>query len=333
MKNLHFPLVVFITLFFIAGCTIKSKDQETIEPTLEPTQEVIITQEPTPTIPSYDVSLTILDEFNVPIPGARVTSGNQIDNIDDTGIWKATTQNSDYAVTVWAQGFLPQVLRTNLLPGNNNLNIILKADPFGLKPSEMVLKGYKLVFVEDFQDNVVDCIKDGNGNIIDDETNPGNKVLLVDLRNVDTVFTCSFGPVGIQDAIIEYDFRYPEIRYDDFVVNESYNWQGFGLTFRDKFSVEGYPLHVPWGSQIQIRDFSTDDWSFPIAVNRNILENQWYKITTIYNKNSVEVKIDNKSLFDYLNPPTMINSAPANFGAYGKALIQFDNVKMWVPSE
>ena len=163
--------------------------------------------------------------------------------------------------------------------------------------------------------------------------NPENYLLLVDLRNLDEGFTCSFGPTNIENAIIEVDFRYVDIRYDDFTEVEYYNWQGYSIQFRDGFKVEGYPLKWKWGPKLQILDFTEDDWKFPLSVDKSIQEARWYQLNTKYEGNKVEVRMDGSMQFTYLNPPSNINSDPAQIGAFSQAHIQFDNIKMWIPSE
>jgi hypothetical protein len=244
-------------------------------------------------------------------------------------------QSSEFSIDVWAQGYLSQDYSSVLEPGDHEITIQLFNDPFGLQMADLIVDGYELVFVEDFQDNISDCIIDGNGNVVIDDTNPENYLLYVDLRNLDDdeEFYCSFGPTNIEDAIIEADFRYVDIRYDDFKKDEYYNWQGYGIQFRDGFAVEGYPLQWEWGPDLYIIDFTEDEWKYPILVDRSIQETRWYKLNTKYDGKKVEVRIDDYLQFNFLNPPTMINTEPSSIYAFVQAHIQFDNIKMWVPIE
>ena len=168
--------------------------------------------------------------------------------------------------------------KTILHPCNrveNNIQIQLSEDPFGLEMSNLALDGYELVFVEDFQDNIANCVIEGNGNVVVDDTNPENYLLLVDLRNIDEGFICSFGPTDIENAILEVDFRYPEIRFTD-----AEKWQGYTIGFRDGFVVKGFPIQVPYEPTLQIRDFSGDSWKFPVHIKQGIQENRWYTLST-----------------------------------------------------
>lgn len=291
------------------------------------------TPEPTATPIIYDVVVSVTDEEGNSIPGAKIIQGETVEFADDQGVWSGSTQTSELSVSVWAQGYLLQEYSSILQPGENNLDVKLVVDPFGLASDDLAKDGYELVFVEDFQDNISDCVIDGNGNVATDET--GNYLLLVDLRNLNDDFTCSFGPTNIENAIIEVDFRYPEIRYTDFndKGDEYYNWQGYAIQFRDGFSVGGYPLQVPWGPTLQIVDFTEDEWKFPMSMKQGIQENRWYALRTTYDGKSVEVRMDGALRFNFLNPPTMSNTEPSTIGAFGQAYIQFDNIKMWVPIE
>ena len=279
------------------------------------------------------MDLDVVDEEGNIIPEAKIIQGEIIEFTDNQGFWQKSLENSNLSINIWAQGYLSQEYSSDLNAGDNKIQIQLFTDLSGLQMADLTLAGYKLVFVEDFQDNISDCIIEGNGNVVIDDSNPENHLLLVDLRNLDEGFTCSFGPTNIENAIIEADFRYVDIRYNDFEKGEYYNWQGYGIQFRDGFSVEGFPLQWEWGPKLQILDFTEDEWKFPMVVDRSIQEDRWYKLNTKYDEDKVEVRMDGSLQFNFLNPPTMINTEPAHIGAFAQAHIQFDNIKMWIPSE
>jgi len=280
-----------------------------------------------------NVEINVVDEEGNSIPEAKIIQSETIEFSDDQGVWGKSFQSPEFSINVWAQGYLLQEYSTVLSPGDHEITIQLLNDPFGLQMADLTIDGYELVFVEDFQDNISDCIIHGNGAVVMDDSNPGNHLLLVDLRNLDEGFYCSFGPTNIENAIIEVDFRYVDIRYNDFEKDEYYNWQGYAIGFRDGFDVQGYPLQWEWGPKLQIRDFTEDEWKFPLVVDKSIREARWYTLSTKYDGNKVEVRMDGSLQFNYLNPPTMINTEPALIGAFVKAHIQFDNIKMWIPSE
>jgi hypothetical protein len=292
------------------------------------------TPEPTATPVVYDVTIDVVDENGTPIPDVKIIQGKTVELTDNKGVWHKSYPTPELSINIWAQGYQAQENSSTLKPGDNKIHLQLAADPLGLKAADLAKEGYKLVFVEDFQDNSIDCLVDGNANIEKDSTKPENNLLTVDLRNLaDQGFLCSFGPTNIQDAIIEADFRYVEIKYSDFKKDDFYHWQGYSINFRDGFDVEGYPLQVPWGPTLQIRDYTGSEWKFPVTLRQSIKENRWYKFNTRYDGKRVEVRMDGSLKFNYLKPPTMTNTKQASIGAFGQAYIQFDNIKMWLPNK
>jgi len=290
------------------------------------------TPEPTPTATPiiYNVKIDVVDESGNPIQKAKIIQAETPEYTDDLGVWSKSFKTPELSLRFWSQGYSTKEQTTSLQPGDNKITVQLSADSYGLKADDLSVEGYELIFVEDFQDNLSDCMIEGNGAVVPDDADVGNYLLLVDLRNLDDGFVCRFGPTGLQDAIIEVDFRYPEIRYSDFT-KDNYNWQGYSIQFRDGFDVQGYPLKVPWGATMQIRDFSGADWEFPATVKQNIQENRWYRLNTSYMGKQVDVRLDGAVKFRFLQPPTMVGSEPSSIGAFSQAYIQFDNIKMWVP--
>ena len=329
----------FLVLFLVAcgpsaeeiAVTYVAQTAEAATNTPVPTN----TSEPTATstpIP-YNVAIEVIDESGNPLPDAKVIQEKMVEFTDNQGLWRKTSQISELSISVWAQGYLLQNYSSSLQSGENSIQIQLSIDPFGLGEADLALDGYELVFVEDFQDNIANCVIEGNGNVAVDDTNPENNLLLADLRNLDENFSCSFGPINLENAILEVDFRYVDIRFNDFEDDEYHNWQGYFMEFRDGFSVAGYPLHVPWGATLQITDYTEEEWKFPITIRQGIQENRWYTLRTKYQGEKVEVRMDGSLKFNFLNPPTMINSEPSSIGAFNESHIQFDNIKMWIPVE
>jgi hypothetical protein len=335
-KMLLLVIALFLLTVLVSGCapaaTPIPPTLTSVPPTLTPLPPTN-TPEPTATPIVYNVEIDVIDEEGNIVPEAKIIQEETIEYTDKVGIWQKSLENSDLSINVWAQGYLLQEFSSELNPGDNKIQIQLFTDQSGLQMIDLTLDGYKLVFVEDFQDNISDCNIDGNGNVVIDDSKPENQLLLVDLRNLDEGFTCSFGPTNIENAIIEVDFRYVDIRYNDFEDGEYYNWQGYAIGFRDGFDVQGYPLQPEWGPKLQIRDFTEDEWKFPMVVDKSIREARWYTLSTKYDGNKVEVRMDGSLQFNYLNPPTMINTEQALIGAFVQAHIQFDNIKMWIPSE
>jgi len=331
-------LSVFLALVFVvvvvSGCAPTSTP---VPPTDTPSPiPPTLTPEPTATPITYQVTMDVVDEKGNPIPNAEIIRGETVEMADNQGVWLNTLQTSNLSAGVWAQGYLFQNQSSTLQPGNNKITVQLSVDPKSLQLADLTQKGYKLVFADDFQDRISRCKIDGNGNVIQDDTDPANYLLLVDLRNLnDASFSCSFGPTNIQNAIIEVDFRYVDIRFSDFNQNNPnsyYNWQGYLIGFRDGIDVDGYPLQVPWGPTLQITDYRESTWKYPITVKQGIVENRWYQLYTKYDGPTVEVRMNGSLRFTYLNAPTTSNTTPAHIGAFNQAHIEFDNIKMWVPN-
>lgn len=295
------------------------------------------TPEPTATTIVYSVNVEVLGSDEKVAPGAKIFIDQDIEYTDSNGSWIKFQESPDLSIGVWDQGYLLEEYSTTLKAGPNDVQIQLFVDEKGVLEVDLAKEGYELVFLEDFQDNHADCKIDGNAMVTVDESDPQNFVLLGDIRNLtESFFACSFGPVGIKDAIIEADFRYVEIGYNDFKDNPEngyFNWQGYVIDFRDGFHVEGYPIHVPWGPTLQIADFREKEWKFPITMFQGIDENRWYRFNTKYDGGRVEVRLDDLLKFTYLNAPETTNSEPAYIGAFEQAYIQFDNIKMWIPRE
>ncbi len=331
---------IFVFLLFIgleSGCSPASTPvlpaASPVPPTASPVPPTS-TPEPTATPIVYDVTINVVDANGSPIPEAKILQGDTVELADSQGVWHKSSQKPELSINIWAQGYLIKEQTSTLQPGENKINLQLAADPLGLQAADLTKEGYKLAFVEDFQDNISDCLIDGNAAIVKDDTKPENNLLLVDLRNLgEKTFSCSFGPTNIQDAIIEVDFRYVGILFSDFKIDKFYNWQGYSVQFRDGFHVEGYPLQVPGGPLLQILDFTGKKWKVPISLRQSIQENRWYQLNTKYVGKKVEVRLDGSLKFNFLNSPTMTNTKPSKIRAFGQAYIQFDNIKMWVPDK
>jgi len=330
-KNIYLSLLV---IFLLAACGPSPEliMEQTANAATAIASSWTPTPLPTPTPVIYNLKITVENEEGTVIPDAKIIMDKTY-LTDEMGVWSDSLLNPEFDASIWAQGYKLQKFSTELEPGENEINVKVEADSYGLKLEDLQKEGYELIFVEDFQDGILDCSLFGNAGLFPDENLEGNNSLLVDLRNIEDSFWCEFGPTGLRNAIIETDFYYPEIRYNDFKNNEFYYWQGYGVSFRDGFDVEGYPLSVPWGPTIQIRDYSEDEWKYPLTSRLRIDENTWYTLSTNWQDQKVEVCINGSVRFRYLNAPETINVDRASVFAFSQAYIQFDNIKMWVPLE
>lgn len=298
---------------------------------------ITITPRPTSTAKAtpilYTAAIEVIDENGQPVPEAKIIQGNTVAFTDNEGAWQKSSRSPELAINVWAQGYSLQNYSSTLEAGNNEIRIQLVPDPLGLKLADLQKEGYELAFVEDFQDGIADCRIDGNGTVVNEDVNWDNQLLLVDLRNLNDSFSCFFGPLNIQDAIIEIEFFYPEIRYSE-IEGDDYHWQGYYVEFRDNFNVVGSPLITSWGGpQMQVMDFSTGERKSVLSVKQGLQEKRWYQLSANYAGKKLEVRLDGSLKFTFLRPPTMINTKQSHFGAYGQAHIEFDNIKMWIRNQ
>lgn len=337
-KPIQSVLAACVLLVVLSSCAVVTTP---VPPTLTPIPPTVTpipaTFTPVPTATAtpiiYDAIVNVVDENGNSLSNAKIIQGKTVELTDNQGVWRNSGQSPELSISVWAQGYLLQEHSSSMQAGDNEIQIQLSPDPLGLKTTDLEKEGYELVFVEDFQDRIVDCTIRGNGNVTEDDTDSANQLLLVDLRNLDDDFSCFFGPINVQDAIIQVDFRYPEIRYSDFKENEYYHDQGYYVEFRDYFNVVGVTLRHPWGEALKAMDFSTGERKAQVSVKQVIQEKRWYQLSTKYDGTKVEVRMDGSLRFTFLNPPTMINSDQSHFGAWGQAYIQFDNIKMWIPKK
>ncbi len=331
-KSIQSVLAVAVLLIILPSCAaIATPVPPTLTP-IPPTFTPVPTKTATPIV--YNAIVHVVDENGNSLSNAKIVQGETVELTDNQGFWRKSGQSPVLSISVWAQGYLLQQYSSSMQAGDNEIQIQLLPDPFGLKMTDLEKEGYELVFVEDFQDGIIDCTTKGNGNITKDDTNSANQLLLADLRNLEDDFSCSFGPINVQDAILEVDFRYPEIRYSGFEENKPTPWQGYYIEFRDDFNVMGFTFRVSWtGPKLQIMEDPTGKQTVPLSVKQEIQEKRWYQLSTKYDGTKVEVRMDGTLRFRFLNPPTMINSDQSHFGAFGQAYIQFDNIKMWIPKE
>jgi len=331
-KSIQTMFVAVALLAISLSCGVISTPLPPTSTPIPPTSTSVPTATATPIV--YNAVVNVVDENGKSVSNARIIQDEAIELTDNQGVWRKSSQSPNLSIKVWTQGYLLQQYSSTMQAGDNKIQIQLSPDPVGLKAADLEKEGYELIFVEDFQDGISDCTIDGNGNVASDDTITGNQLLLVDLRNIDEGFECSFDPINVKDGIIEIEFRYPEIRYSDFKENDYYHWQGYFVYFRDKFDVEGYPLQVPWGQTLQIRDFTDqNEWKYPIFLKQNIQEKRWYQLNVKFDGTRIEVRMDGSLKFTYLKPPSLINSEKSSFGAFAQAYIQFDNIKLWIPKK
>jgi hypothetical protein len=181
-----------------------------------------------------------------------------------------------------------------------------------------------LLFIEDFQDNddeFVDLV--GNWKIIEDPTEPGNKVLEVSPKSSDrdTAYI-TFGDENLVDFIIQYRVKYINLDY------KSDNWINF--TFRSKY----YLAFSPYWTTIDIIDFSEDEWvwlqQFPFT---NFRSDSWYEVRVEAIGTDVRFYINNSLLTRVRDIREPDQTERLRFSTGGDVTAYFDDIVLIKPVE
>jgi hypothetical protein len=229
---------------------------------------------PTSTPVPYSVAIRVVDENEISLEGAKVSVSTlqesedpQLSDIQGITQWNNLPGN-EIEIICNLQGYKIAELREIIERGENNIDITLERDPFGLLLSENLSDGENLLFIEDFQDNTdafVDLV--GNWEIIEDPAELDNKVFKVSPKSTDPDSAyITFGDENLVDFIIQYRVKYVDLNYD------SDNWMWF--TFRSKYSMSFSPYY----KVIDIIDFSKDEWVWLGQSTTNFRSDFWYNV-------------------------------------------------------
>ena len=149
MNTTKYFLLLILTLSLVA-CSKPAQ-----EPAAAPTQPPppTVTPEPTPTAIPYNLNVLVTDPNGIAIPGASAQIGDQTAQAGATGIVSfANLSAGPLEMTVSAQGYQARQLTQALQPGDNQVEVVLEPDPFGLLTDNACAPGETLLYVEDFQD-------------------------------------------------------------------------------------------------------------------------------------------------------------------------------------
>lgn len=133
---------------------------KTLTPTATSTPTSTNTATATPTPIPYDLSVLVTGEDDLPIAAASVTlleaeedKREQMTDNSGEATWNdLPTETINLAIA--AQGYIPSDKTETIERGSNQLTVVLERDPFGLIPSEVCGDGEKLLYVDDFQDEM-----------------------------------------------------------------------------------------------------------------------------------------------------------------------------------
>jgi hypothetical protein len=101
----------------------------------------------------YNLSLNINDGEGEPIAFATAIIGDQERITDENG--KAVFEDltgSSISLLVEASGYFPTDVTENIERGDNQLDVVLERDPFGLPVKDACALGESLLYIDDFQD-------------------------------------------------------------------------------------------------------------------------------------------------------------------------------------
>jgi hypothetical protein len=159
MKLPKFVLVV--TLFMmvmLASCSQATPEVMPTNTPLPPTATAspvppTETPTPTPTPVPYDLTVSLVDEAGISIPGAEVILGEERHTTDQDGVvslFDLPAESVD--LSVQAPGYFSSEVSETLERGQNEREIVLAVDPYGLLPANACASGESLLYLEDFQD-------------------------------------------------------------------------------------------------------------------------------------------------------------------------------------
>lgn len=160
-RHLGFIGLVVLCLLLFSGCgpseaEIAAMTADAWTPTPHPTAMPTLT--PTATPVPFGLTLLVVGEEEIPVSGAQITlveleTDEGIKVTDDMGMvsW-SNLPGETVTFAVSAQGYIPSESSEVIDRGDNQLEITLQRDPYGLVPSEACAPGESLLYVEDFQD-------------------------------------------------------------------------------------------------------------------------------------------------------------------------------------
>lgn len=290
-------------------------------PTPEPT--IIPTATPVP----YDLLIYVSDSEGQPIEGANIAFGKStIKETSSEGelIIRNLSENQGI-LQCSKQGYILINKDISLNRGENEVNIELEQDPFGLQLSEVLAEGEKIFFIEDFQDSKEDFDEViGNWQVIEDPSEDGNMIIDVDQSEIEFMAEGNFGSNCPSDVILEYRFRYVEIDYT------SGEWQSTGWRFRKNYYLDMYPVH---GRCVGITDVKEDELAWPVQIcNKTFAENVWYHVRLEAIGSEVRVYINDVLIFNW----KQAREEPIEYFsivALEYSHIQFDDIVVKIPVE
>lgn len=142
----------FFALLLLAGCGPSAEESATMT-----AAAWTPTPPPTATPVPYGLTITVADEAGAPVAGASIvlpeSGSDQPVQADETGKYAwPNLAGPQTTLKVSAPGYIPAEQTATLQPGPNEVGVVLKGDPLGLRAVDACAPGEKLLYIEDFQD-------------------------------------------------------------------------------------------------------------------------------------------------------------------------------------
>jgi len=335
MKKLFIFCSIFFAIMVLSSCS-GTLFQPTATPL--PTSTKFPTNTPMPTQTStplpYDITISLLDENNIPIEGGKIEMEEMFDfnkriqftDSEGMAMW-SDVSDILYHVIIFAQGHQPTRERILLDHGVNYFEFQLSKDPNGLLVENELDEGESILYIEDFQDRQQDFIKINLGwKIIEEEFNQGNYVLDLDHRNGVERGYFIFAKPNITDFIAEYRFRYLDINYS--------NWMNFaGIDFRD------YSLSTSINPQrrvFRLMDFNMGGTSIDrVVYSYAFKDGAWMDVRLEVIGEQIRAYVDGKQIVNFDQAREDIPSTLEGFSlsAGPGAHLQYDNIILKQPAK
>jgi hypothetical protein len=318
-KSIQTMLAAVVSLAISLSCAVVSTFVPTPTP-IPPTSTATPLPTPTATPIIYNAAVNVVDENGKPVSNAKISQDETIELTDNQGVWQKSSQSPNLSFNVWAQGYLSQEHSSTMQAGANNIQIQLSPDPFGLKPADLEKEGYKLVFVEDFQDGKEGFSElQGDWKVVDDIDNAGNKVIQVDQREISDMAEAIYKPDNnLESFSVQYKFRWLELT--PFTGSE---WQSMGFSFWNRYAIDMYAVNNGW---LQILDFSTDPWQFPVQSKNYFKVGTWYTIGIVVDGEEISLYVNERLLKKYKELQKGDTTSGFSLYALQHALGQFDDI-------
>jgi hypothetical protein len=293
------------------------------------------TPPPTATPVPYGLTITVADEAGAPVAGASIvlpeSGSDQPVQADETGKYAwPNLAGPQTTLKVSAPGYIPAEQTATLQPGPNEVGVVLKGDPLGLRAVDACAPGEKLLYIEDFQDGKAQGWNNITGAV---EVGAKNGWMLgpMEQGNDAVYFTGTY-----HDLDMLQDMTFDNVVWRLKVMTTGTDgWSFLNLKFSDPNPEGGTRYVLQWGATPQL-DLTRMQNPSPgaFSVGRSSFqakEGQWYNVEFSAYQGQVQVWVDGKQEIDYQDPkpidPGLI-SLEVNIPKDPQTLYAFDDLSV-----